>query len=420
MDSKQSGDFGGGVYLIVIAMGLVSAEVVSYLWRGVPWFKGQSGVVVLLLITLALSVTAWYGTRYRANRTGFLTLFLGANFFVWIYVFIRFQLEGIASNYSTFLLPMFLILVFIKPPMLRSIVRTGLVLALAIALFALGIEIFDRTQGPTPDARWAMWFGPLRDFGLEYRWSGYFGHPNIAGPVVALSLVFAFSLRGWMRAFLVIVLSVFLIASFSRTSMLAVVIGLFVLFVFSKSSQLNRLSTGTRILGAAIASLLISTLAVFYDPTLDGRTDAYRDYFTLWTESPWFGVGQNGVEVALAEGKIMDLHAHAHNIFLDVMTRYGLVGATLLIVSIAAALTLTSVVARQRSWPLAIVITYIVLGLAETPLSPLYLTLPVFWLILAVLAANAIRLQSSKGIQRMSPTDNAIQVFDDEEKSASR
>lgn len=379
----------GGLYLSIIGVALVFAEITAYIWRGAPWLKGQSGVIVLLLSAALLATVVWLRQQQWSHRTRSLTFFVLASAVIWIYVSVQAHAADVARNYTTFLVPLLLIMVWLKPPTFTAVARVALVLVATLAIVAIGVEIFDRLHGPAPDYRWGMWFAPLRDIGIEFRWSGPFGHPNLAGPIVALSLVFSLSLRGWLRVALAMVFGVFLIFSLSRTSILAALIGVSVLIVYSPTPLLKRFTVGQRALSLGLVAMVVTALAVFHDPTLDGRIDAYQDYLNLWTESVWTGLGQRGVEMALLNQEIVNSHAHAHNIFLDVMARHGLIGLTLLIAMLLSASWLTYRVANQHSWPLAVVATFLVLGLAESPVDVLYLRLPMFWLLLAVLAANA-------------------------------
>ena len=122
------------------------------------------------------------------------------------------------------------------------------------------------------------------------------------------------------------------------------------------------LDRGDAVLGAG-AWLLLSAPA-----GLTGRNMIWPAYFQLWQTSPWLGVGGTGI--ANNDYWVIADFPHAHNMYLNDLTREGLLGAGVQY----AAVTLGVVIAARVAWwgapgALAVIVTYLITGITE-PRNP--------------------------------------------------
>lgn len=387
----------------LIAIGVILGAVGSYFGRGSPVLFGQSIAILLPIAFTAFAVTAWIQPGARVRRSGLFIVVLVSLLMFWSYATASSFLNGVARNYLTYVFLMCLLLLLVKPVTARVADRTGAVLCWATAVIGLTVELWDRTFGPMPDARWQMWFAPLRELGIEFRWSGPFGHPNVAGPVMALALVYALSRSGIQRLALSLALGIGLVLSLSRTSILAAATGAMVVLIFSSFNGLKPISIRIRLIIAVLATSAIFAVAIAQDSSLDGRDSAYADYLRIWQRYPWFGAGEAGVRDYVSSGEIEHSHAHAHNLLIDSLARHGLVGAILLLVALISALMLSWSIRSQAPWPLAIILTFLVIGLAETPFDPLYMSVPLLWVLIAASYANGQRREKHEPAERPPP-----------------
>jgi O-antigen ligase len=100
---------------------------------------------------------------------------------------------------------------------------------------------------------------------------------------------------------------------------------------------------------------------------LTGRNTIWPAFFELWQTSPWIGVGGSGIN----QGNEWTIQfQHAHNMYLNDLTREGLLGAGVQYVGVA----LGVVIAARVAWwgvpgALAVIVTYLITGITE-PRNP--------------------------------------------------
>ena len=377
------------LYFSVMVLAPLLGFVGAYFGRGEPAVLGQSLAIIMPLGIFAVTAILWVFSPSHEPRTKTLAVCCVSLIAYWSFATLSAVSDMTARNYLTFFVPLFLLMLMAKPPTAQASERAGIMLCWATLAVALTVEMADRILSPMPDFRWSMWFGPLRSLGIEERWSGPFGHPNIAGPILALCLVFALSRSGWQRIVLSCVSTVLLVLTFSRTAMLAALIGVLLLILMRETPWIKALSRRSRIaLGSSVGFIAVGS-AILYDRTLDGRVSAYSDYLAIWREHPWLGAGKSGIRDYVASGFVNDFHAHAHNIWIDTLARYGIVGTIFLTIALVSSVVLAASKVSRTAWPLALVVTFLIMGLAETPIDPLYFGVPLAWLMIAVMFANA-------------------------------
>ena len=356
-----------------------------------PLFKGQSLAVLLPLAGAAASMACWTVYRRRAIRglqllplIGLLLLWLGATF--------RAVQQATAFNYTAFLVPLLLFMIILKPPHKDDVETVGRLLGLLTAGVAVIALLYSFSSGKTflpPEA--GLKYSLANELlGLTKRWVGPFVQENYAGPVAALVLIFAMCQRGWYRWVIGILAGWMVFASTSTTAVIGIVVGFLVLAMSTRSTPWSRIPRRTRMISGVLLIVVVGTAVFMRNPGFDGRTTVWSSYWEVLHRNPLGGVGTSGIEQALRDGTIPLYWTHAHNWFLDALVRYGVLGLFVCVGIAALSLYLTGKAAvRGPIWPVAILVSFVVMGLTEVPGDWLTWNLPTFWVVLALLASSA-------------------------------
>jgi O-antigen ligase len=129
---------------------------------------------------------------------------------------------------------------------------------------------------------------------------------------------------------------------------------------------------------------------------LSGRTTIWPTYLDLWRGSPWTGVGDAGVGAALSDGRLPAWAYHAHNSWLDLLARHGVVVLAFSAVAIVAAVmaALPDAIAG-RAASLALLAVLLTASLTQPVVGWLVPTVPAVVLVLAVMFAQPRVLAST-------------------------
>jgi O-antigen ligase len=126
---------------------------------------------------------------------------------------------------------------------------------------------------------------------------------------------------------------------------------------------------------------------------MGGRTDVWRDYLSLWQQAPWIGIGDGGIARYVAEGGVgttFPRHVHGHSVYLDSLTRGGLLLLVLLL-ALTICIGIVGIRAAHLGRPagLALLVLVVVGGLAETVYSIAYLSIHLVPLLIALMLGSA-------------------------------
>jgi O-antigen ligase len=388
---------GRAIYLWVALATPAVVAFTQYSLGGQVVFKGHTAAVLLGVVGTTLAVVLWLPyrrpTRWPALATAALLLMVAT----WAYQAIRMFQEGAQANFTTFAVPIVLVLIAWKPPSMED-VRIGLAVFAYSVIFVSALSIVLDLADLAPSAFIAAKNGvgriPLLSdlFGIDTRWEGPFQHSNYAGPIGGSLILIGASFRGGNRVAMVAGGGVILLLSQSRTAFVATCFGLLVVVLFATPMRGLRYRKAVRWTALLAVITLVSAYIVAFDPTLAWRTYAWQDFFALWRESPWLGVGDARVTEYFVNGTVNGTMAftHAHNIVLDPMTRYG-IPMLVLIVGILALTAILAARALRLGQTLGASVTsfLIVLGLTETPFSWSYLSPLMVPLIIAVMVSAA-------------------------------
>ena len=233
------------------------------------------------------------------------------------------------------------------------------------------LEVFDLVP-VYPIAQWIIdleketyWLPVSEALGVDGRWPGPFGFNSKTGFISTLLVLIG--VARWSPSSLAFVpiglLGILLTGG--RGAALALAAGLLVLVVFAQRGPVSRVPLVARAtIGAA--SVVAFGLYFFLSPTATtgrlGDGGIWQDFTDLWATSPWLGVGQTGILADPRTAGTME----AHNLYIQELTRSGVVGFAFQFTVIGLGLALAAIAAyRGLAWPLALLTAYYVASMTE-------------------------------------------------------
>jgi len=287
-------------------------------------------------------------------------------------------------------------MLLLKTPDFKESVFFANFVAAALASAAIITQFLDltglRSFRTDIQARWSI---PIPWLDIPARWEGMFGDPNNAGFIGAFLIVYGLRRTGLFRIYIVVVGSLIVILSQSRTALLAVLIGLAVLLFASSWYRARRFRTSTTML-LIFGSLLFAIAGLLsIDSTFNGRVPIWKASLDLVSENPLFGIGSRGFSVAASAGEIPWNNIDSHNILLDTLLRNGL-GAFLLAGAfiVVCLILVTRVIGFDRGTSLAVLLTFFAAAMTYTVTTWIYINVQVLPLIVALLLANSLALMN--------------------------
>ena len=360
------------IYLSLLAAAPILTQYASYLGKGEPFFRGQSAAIVLFFVFFGFAFIFWLGVGSRPRAKGLMSGFLILMSAAWFAHFFLYKLHGDAFNYFALLYVPILVMIWFKPPELReawmAIVTfawtVAAVLVLTRVLEMLGIlEIKTQSQGVINFDE-ERYFLPMNDLlGIDGRWPGPFEHNGDTAMMGALLIITAVAY--WTRAswvFLAVGAFTLLITS-GRASMGATIAGIIVIIVFSRHGRIAQIPRAIRLWGGLAVVLTGAVFMYTRSAGVTGRNYFWPAFIELWQSSPLVGTGTSGITIS---GGITQEYGHAHNLYIDELARYGLLGFVTQFGAITLGLVIAFIAAKRgASGPLAILTAYLVTGVTE-------------------------------------------------------
>lgn len=385
--------WGAAGYLVVILGTEVLTRLVGYL----AWDRtgpGASAQFVVYIVGLALGLLLWRACPSRQSAAGLFRVLIIVALALWLLDAGRRLAAGQMFNPLWVAVPLLLAMIWRKPPTREEAhaVVSGVAVtfagAVVVALFSemaglsgswYAVLQFERLQAWDAAYYWL----PLADvLGVDGRWAGPFLHPNHAGPIGGLLIVVGMCRAGVLRWIFLLMGFLVLLLTASRTSMIGALAGAVVVVAAAvlwdrgiSRSQWFALATGTvatfiilawSVVGVNDAATSGEDLSVTGQvANASGRPEVWAAYARIWAESPWWGVPDARIVLAVEAGELPDWAASAHNLLLDSLVRFGVVGAVLVV----AVLTVTGVLAVRAAAAGARVglgLLFVVLGSALT------------------------------------------------------
>lgn len=383
-------------YLSVLLVGTVLGAWAGYLWPESPLIKGQGLAIVVPLASFVIAAVLWLALDRRPSASGPRLLFLLVLAAGWLLTLVLFRTHGDLFAYTALSAPFIIAMVTIKPPNASEGTTALVAGAWALATMLVGTRLLEMlgvisvrhlAQFVIDFDEQHYWL-PINDLlGINGRWPGPFGHYNTTALAGSYLVVIAFAFARPGRWILAGVGALTLVVTAGRSSIGATAAGLFVLLLFTRTGWLSRVSMRTRIIVGSLALGATAAVFLFTGAGLTGRNEFWPAFLNLWRDSPWVGVGTSGISVS---GGITQQWGHAHNLYVDLLARYGIAGLLAAMAPLAVGLVITWIAAlRESPGFLAIVATYLVAGLADTRNDWLHPGTNVLVIVIAVTAAGA-------------------------------
>lgn len=314
----------GSYYLVPIALSAPLAVLANYIWGLTPFLKGQPLSIVLAFVGTITGLVLWALYRGPIKRSRTVTVFMLGNILAWIVIAGLVWRDGDQFNFTTWLAPIVFIAVLLKPPRLSGVLAAADSLALGFLAIAATSHILHLTGLVLlPDDGAALRLPAfVQVLGLEQRWMGPFASTSDAGPVGAFLIMYGLMRFGWRRWLLVAGGVLILLAASSWTSLYSVALGFLVALWFLPAVGPIQLTLARRWAVTGVTLLLGAIFIALTDPTFNARTPLWGDYLEAWTRFPLLGLGTNGI----LSNMEWFTHQHAHNYYVDILTRHGLVG----------------------------------------------------------------------------------------------
>lgn len=400
-------------FLATIVLAVVLSAYLQYLWQyGVSWIpviKGQPPGVWVGLLLVGTALAMWLVAPRRPTGNPWLVAFLGLLSGVWIFELLLSVIHGDAFNYAVWIYPVVVLMLALKTPTRNETMHAILLLAWLVS----GILVLTRILeivGAIPmasvgDALVAYeesnyWLPLSGLIGPEGRWPGPFFHNSQTGNIGAYLVVTGLALRRRSSVVFVLVGVVTLLITSSRGSMVAAVIGSAIV-VFLGDYRWNARLPRPLLVGATMA---VGGVAVFMaylaSPNLTGRDAYWGAFIDLWQTSPWIGVGISG---RMAMGPDFISGTNGHNLIIDALAHYGIFAALLVLAILVVAVVIGINAALAKAvLPLALICTYLVIGIAQSDYSWMTVSNPWLVLVLAVLLGSASITSTARIAQRQT------------------
>ena len=385
----------GTPYLFVLFVTPVVTQFAQHVLPGVAVVSAQPLSIVFAFICTSVAMLLWLFYTPQQSWPTLFQVFIGTLVLAWTFAVVTTAIHRDVFNLTAFLVPVSLLMVWLKRPHVRDVWRAGDAFAWSLIAAAAAAQVLD-------------WFG-LRELRYDFwnrlpvidhiigpigRWEGPFGNSNLAGPIGAFLVAYGLYRYGLSRWVMVITGGVIVFLSDSRTGYLGLLVALVVAALYRP--RIGRFfMTGTaRAIALALATLAFVALIVLLDPTINNRMPVWATFWNLWWSSPLVGVGGEGIANAIQGDGLLDGWAtHGHNILIDPLARAGLLGLLPLLVALVSALVLTlraAEVGRQAG--LVVLACFLASGITEDVVDWRYFGLQAFPLLLAaMLGAGASR-----------------------------
>ena len=293
--------------------------------------------------------------------------------------------------------------VFTGPHLPRLLMRAGLLMGLGSLVMVLAFP----SIGLHLDVNAPLWRG------LWYE-KNQMGIVMVAGAIGAAACLATEEGRRLLPAIALVVTSVLVFATQSKTSLLCLGVGvssIFGLWLMRKGGPafaVIAIWLGVVIGGAAVGFLIADPTAALEalgkDPSLTGRTDIWDSLMRRVGERPWAGYGYNAfwgkesVPAAFVRAETGWRVPSAHNGWIDLLVQLGWIG----VIGVGVLMFSTALISvfrlggagrREGYWSIGYLLAFLVLSLSESVLVS-HANLP--WALFLTIFARAVSTERSQ------------------------
>lgn len=362
--------------------------------------KGQSMGIVIPILAFPFVILLWWIFRSQIHRDPWVSVVLLGLIAAWPVHFWIAKVHGDQLAHTVWIYVPALLLLVSKPPTPGEsfqIVQWFAALASVFIVLTWALEranivpVFGIPDSVASFDQENYWI-PIGDLlGIEGRWPGPFGgnsRTGFVGAAIVLIAIHGIRRHHITRSVLLLAIGVLtVLACASRGAFLALAVGLLIYAAFTRRGWIARVSRKLRI-GLAGAFFAVAAVVLLMSPAgTAGRAESiWPAFIDLWSGSPWIGVGQVGI---LADPKA-GISMEAHNLVLQEVTRFGIVGALFQFAPLILGVTLCIVAAfRGLVWPLALVASFATASFFDAFIDGwLSISTYVLLVVVAILAAS--------------------------------
>ena len=363
-------------YLSLIFLGAVVGRLLHFAAPNVPVYKGQSWAVLVQAAFVAASVIAWAVLRWHRTRDALFHAFMAGYLAFAAFLISLSFVRNDWFNPSVMLLPLVLLMVWLKPPSSQAAIRATDIAAVAFIAISIASQVLQALGVASTQSEFELRWAIFPDWsGIDMRWQGPFGNVNNAGPVGAFLVAYGIGRSRWQRWLFIGAGAWIIMIAQTRASLVSVTAAVAVFIVFPTEQSRIRFAGWIRYPAAMVAALGVALFLLLSATGLNGRGPVWSVFLEAWRQEPLLGIGGGGIE-ALRQGGILPGWAnHGHSIPIDVLGRYGSIGFVLLSLVLITAFALTGRAAlRGAPLGLAVVVAFAVGGLVDTQLDWRYFT----------------------------------------------
>jgi hypothetical protein len=385
-------------YLTAFVFTVIGLQFLTYSGYGEPFFKGQSSGIVFHFLMVPVISLLWLMAPVRDIRITKFRIILVLFAALWMISILKTFSDDGAVNYTFLTVPLFLAMIYVKPPSQREAAKIALISALLFTATIFAAQIMD-TLNFRP-FRYLILMRWLPDWVGGFRWEGMFGDPNNSGFIAAFLFVYGLSFRGRWKWPLIVVGVLVLFVSESRSGIVGAVIGSLTLLALQPRFRALFSSKWTYggVLFATVSLLALIVLRM--DPTFNGRVGIWSASIDLLRGDLLFGIGTPGFESGAKSGAIAYGNLDGHSIVIDTLVRFGLISGLLVVLLISLSLWLCwGIKERDKGASFAILITFLAGALTYSLGGWSYLSVQQLPWLLALFLANgsALKSQSAEG-----------------------
>jgi O-antigen ligase len=382
-------------YLSAIFISIPLSVFSFYLFGTSPVLKGHSLGVLFPLAGFLVSVILWFFVKSSTKASTELIVFGLLLFALWSYVTLRSLALSEPYNHTAWLLPAIVVMVLIKPPSRSQIFAAAdiyvfTILAIAFMshiLHVTDIHNFPHLYYPARYPEIIQSIFPMQTLGLDYRWEGPFGSVSDAGPMGAFIFIYGLFRTGIKRIMILSGGLFILVFAFSFSSIFATLVSLVFLLAVSLSKKIP--SNAVPLAFGFLISVTVASIALYIwrtNPTFNGRIPIWVQYVSEWPNHKMFGAGSQ----FLIERTDLLSNDHGHNLYVDMLLRYGLIGV-LLFLALLISLAWLAWLARKcgTNYPIALLLVFVLCVVGETLVMWRYTGMVTLWIIISALVANS-------------------------------